>query len=399
MLPSLFAALTMLSVGRSAQAIMFETRRQFQACPELKLEENKGKKLKGSDGETYPDSAKCVKIATDSAIREMVIPGTLAVFMPVIVGYILSQKGLAGLLMGSLSSGFMVGWGQCGDRMTVWAMYCTETNRSFSLSLSLFLSPSLSLSLSPSPPPPPPPPLSLFLFPPSFFSFSPLPAQLGITMNNAGGAWDNSKKWVEKGGLMAALDLPKADAGKGSDMHTAVVVGDTVGDPFKDTSGPALNILIKLMTIVSLVCAPAFNKVNPAVNGVVADWTTMGVVIGVVIMVVIFGILYFINNMFNADHQKMVDELAEAAKELARQQQKAKADKAAAADAAEASGEAAAENGEAAAENGEAAAENGDADAKKDDGEVAANGDSNGAVSTEDVKAEVAANEVAPKEE
>ena len=315
MLPSLFAALTMLSVGRSAQAIMFETRRQFQACPDLKLEENKGKKLKGSDGETYPDSAKCVKIATDSAIREMVIPGTLAVFMPVIVGYILSQKGLAGLLMGSLSSGFM----------------------------------------------------------------------LGITMNNAGGAWDNSKKWVEKGGLMAALELEKAEAGKGSDMHKAVVVGDTVGDPFKDTSGPALNILIKLMTIVSLVCAPAFNKTNPAVNGEVQDWTVMGVVIGLVIMVVIFGLLYFVNAKFNADHQEMVDELAEAAKILAKDQKEAAEKAAAAAAAAEGeNGEVAAEDGEAAAENGEAAAENGEAAAE------------NGAVSTEDVKAEVASDEVAP---
>ena len=108
MLPSLFAALTMLSVGRSAQAIMFETRRQFQACPDLKLEENKGKQLKGSDGKMYPDSAKCVEIATASAIKEMVVPGVLAVFTPVVVGFLLTQKGLAGLLMGALSSGFMV---------------------------------------------------------------------------------------------------------------------------------------------------------------------------------------------------------------------------------------------------------------------------------------------------
>merc|ERR1712065_117762 len=122
----------------------------------------------------------------------MAIPGGLAVFMPPIVGFVLGSKGLAGMLIGSLSSGFL----------------------------------------------------------------------LAIMMSNAGGAWDNAKKYVEKDNLGPGK-------GKRSENHKAVVVGDTVGDPFKDTSGPALNILIKLMTIVSLVLAPAFNRVNP---GAVQQW-------------------------------------------------------------------------------------------------------------------------------
>jgi K(+)-stimulated pyrophosphate-energized sodium pump len=162
-----FAALTMKSVGRAAQAMIVEVRRQFAEIPGLR---------EGKEG-VKPDAARCVDISTAAALREMIIPGALAVVLPLVVGY-LSVEALGGLLAGALATGFM----------------------------------------------------------------------LAIFMANAGGAWDNAKKYIEAGNF----------GGKGSDNHKAAVTGDTVGDPFKDTSGPAMNILIKVMTIVSLVFAPAF---------------------------------------------------------------------------------------------------------------------------------------------
>jgi len=162
-----FAALTMKSVGRAAQAMIVEVRRQFAEIPGLR---------EGREG-VKPDAARCVDISTQAALREMVLPGALAVVLPLLVGFF-SVRALGGLLAGALATGFL----------------------------------------------------------------------LAIFMANAGGAWDNAKKYIEAGNL----------GGKGSDNHKAAVVGDTVGDPFKDTSGPAMNILIKVMTIVSLVFAPAF---------------------------------------------------------------------------------------------------------------------------------------------
>ncbi|MCB0078801.1 MAG: sodium-translocating pyrophosphatase, partial [Anaerolineales bacterium] len=166
MLPYLFAALTMTAVGKSAMAMVEEARRQFREIPGL------------MEGENDPDYRTCVEISTQAALREMVLPGVLAVVVPVAVGFILGAEALAGLLIGATASGFM----------------------------------------------------------------------LAVMMANAGGAWDNAKKWIETGVM----------GGKGSANHKAAVVGDTVGDPFKDTSGPALNILIKLMSIVALVFAPLF---------------------------------------------------------------------------------------------------------------------------------------------
>ncbi len=168
MLPYLFAALTMTAVGKAAFQIVQEVRRQFREIPGL------------MEGTGTPDYKACVGISTESALREMVLPGALAVVVPLAVGFILGKEALAGLLVGAISSGFV----------------------------------------------------------------------LAVMMANAGGAWDNAKKWIETGEL----------GGKGSDAHKAAVVGDTVGDPFKDTSGPALNILIKLMSIVSLVFASAFGN-------------------------------------------------------------------------------------------------------------------------------------------
>ncbi|MBA2318986.1 MAG: sodium-translocating pyrophosphatase [Euzebyales bacterium] len=167
MLPFLFAALTMNAVGRAANQMISEVRRQFREIPGLR---------EGKEG-VVPEYAKCVDISTGAALKEMVLPGSLAVIVPLVVGFI-SVDALGGLLAGVLVTGFAI----------------------------------------------------------------------AIYMANAGGAWDNAKKSIE-GGLYG---------GKGSDAHKAAVVGDTVGDPFKDTSGPSMNILIKLMSIVSLVLAPWF---------------------------------------------------------------------------------------------------------------------------------------------
>ena len=170
MLPFFIAALTMTAVGRAAQEMVEEVRRQFRQNPGI---------MQGSE---KPDSARCVAISTDAALREMILPGVTAIFSPVIVGYFLGVEALGGLLAGATVTGVL----------------------------------------------------------------------MALFMANAGGAWDNAKKLIEGG----------AYGGKGSDAHKAAVVGDTVGDPFKDTSGPSLNILIKLMSVVSLVLAPWFVKVH-----------------------------------------------------------------------------------------------------------------------------------------
>ncbi|MEE0741765.1 MAG: sodium-translocating pyrophosphatase [Emergencia sp.] len=166
MLPFLFSAMTMNSVGRAANQMIEEVRRQFR--------EDKGI----MEGTSKPDYAKCVDISTGAALKEMVVPGLMAIIAPLAVGFILGAEALAGMLGGALSSGVL----------------------------------------------------------------------LAIMMSNAGGAWDNAKKYIEEGNY----------GGKGSEPHKAAVVGDTVGDPFKDTSGPSINILIKLMTIVAVVFAPMF---------------------------------------------------------------------------------------------------------------------------------------------
>merc|ERR1719284_1990321 len=166
-LPYIFAALTMMAVGRSATRMIGEVRRQFE-------EYNLLAKRPGAIGK--PDYTKCVEISTEASLWEMIIPGTLAVCAPLICGFFLGAEALGGMLVGGITSGFM----------------------------------------------------------------------LAVYMANAGGAWDNAKKYIEANGLGEGK-------GKKSDNHKAAVVGDTIGDPFKDTSGPALNILIKLMTMISLV--------------------------------------------------------------------------------------------------------------------------------------------------
>ncbi len=168
MLPFVFSAFTMNSVGKAANEMIQEVRRQFH--------EDKGI----MEGTSKPNYSRCVEISTSAALKEMIIPGLMAIVVPVVVGFVLGSSALGGMLAGALASGVL----------------------------------------------------------------------LAIMMANAGGAWDNAKKFVEEGNY----------GGKGSETHKATVVGDTVGDPFKDTSGPSINILIKLMTIVSLVFAPLFGS-------------------------------------------------------------------------------------------------------------------------------------------
>mmetsp|Transcript_8223 Transcript_8223/g.13297 ORF Transcript_8223/g.13297 Transcript_8223/m.13297 type:complete len:796 (-) Transcript_8223:65-2452(-) len=168
MLPYWFSAMTMKSVGIAAQAMVVEVRRQFREIEGI------------MEGRTKPDYERCVQISTKASLREMIAPGALVMFSPILTGYLFGVHALAGLLAGSLVSS----------------------------------------------------------------------VQMALSSSNTGGAWDNAKKYIEAGHL----------GGKGSDCHKAAVVGDTVGDPLKDTSGPALNILMKLMAIISLVFASSFAK-------------------------------------------------------------------------------------------------------------------------------------------
>jgi len=180
MLPYMFAALTMVSVGKAAAEIITEVRRQFREIPGLKaciIKASEGLEILPEE-DVEPDSDKCVAISTLSSVREMIAPGAYAVLAPLVIGFLVGPRCLLGLLTGAIASGCMV----------------------------------------------------------------------AVMMSNAGGAWDNGKKLCEK------LGIKKTDQGK------ACIVGDTVGDPFKDTSGPALNILIKLMSMVSLTVAPLLGK-------------------------------------------------------------------------------------------------------------------------------------------
>jgi K(+)-stimulated pyrophosphate-energized sodium pump len=166
LMPFLFSALALEAVGKAAYSIVNEVRRQF-------------KEIKGlMEGKAKPDYNKCIEISAHAAIVKMILPGSLAIIVPLLVGFLLGPEALGGLLAGSIASGFL----------------------------------------------------------------------LAVMMANVGGAWDNAKKYIEEGNF----------GGKGSDTHKASIVGDTVGDPFKDTAGPSLNILIKLMSIVALVFAPLF---------------------------------------------------------------------------------------------------------------------------------------------
>jgi len=217
-----FAALTMLSVRKSAEEIILEVREQFAANPALLV----------PDSTERPDYTKCIKISTTSSIKEMVLPGVLAILAPVTIGFLVGPRCLAGLLTGSIASGFM----------------------------------------------------------------------MAVMMSNAGGAWDNAKKYLE-------IEL-KA---KNTEEHKSAVVGDTVGDPFKDTSGPALNILIKLMSMVSLVIAPLLDT---------ADWGTYQ--FGFIPLVIMLILIVVVKKMFwdgfeqsIADRHERINKLKEENKKKA----------------------------------------------------------------------------------
>ena len=201
MLPMVFAALTMLSVRKAAEEIIIEVRDQFATNPALLIPGNT----------EQPDYEKCIRISTESSLKEMVLPGVMAILCPVTIGFLVGPRCLAGLLTGSISSGFM----------------------------------------------------------------------MAVMMSNAGGAWDNAKKYME-------IEM-KA---KKTDQHKATVVGDTVGDPFKDTSGPALNILIKLMSMVSLVIAPLLSP---------EDWGTYQY--GFIPLVVLIITSFVVYKLFWADFE------------------------------------------------------------------------------------------------
>ena len=170
MLPYLFSALTIGSVGRAANKMVDEVRAQYEAHPEI------------LEGKMAPDYNRCIDISTKASLREMIVPGLIVLISPVVAGFILGSEGLGGLLIGGLVSAIM----------------------------------------------------------------------LAVFMANAGGAWDNAKKYVEAGNF----------GGKGSDTHKAAITGDTVGDPFKDTAGPAMDILIKLMSVISLVLVPVLANIT-----------------------------------------------------------------------------------------------------------------------------------------
>jgi len=202
MLPFVFSALSMNAVGKAAMAMIQEVRRQFKEIPELKAALNVMRKYDSDMSKATPEDRaifdkadglaeyqKCVAISTDASIREMILPGVLAIVSPVLVGFLGGAEMLGGLLAGVTVTGVL----------------------------------------------------------------------MAIFQSNAGGAWDNAKKMIEDGVVIDGVEY-----GKGSEVHKAAVVGDTVGDPFKDTSGPSLNILLKLMSVVALVIAPSLNTTNVA---------------------------------------------------------------------------------------------------------------------------------------
>jgi Na+/H+-translocating membrane pyrophosphatase len=178
MLPYLFSAFTIRSVGKAAFGMVEEVRRQLRADPGILL------------GTSEPDYNACIRISTRASLIEMIAPGCLVIFSPLLLGFIFGPQILAGFLPGAIVSG----------------------------------------------------------------------VQLAISAANTGGAWDNAKKYIESG---AMIGEDGQSVKKGSDIHKAAVVGDTVGDPLKDTSGPALNILIKLMAILSLIFASKFADLHP----------------------------------------------------------------------------------------------------------------------------------------
>ena len=180
LMPFVIAALTMKAVGRAADKMVVEIRRQFKEIVGL------------LEGKAKPDTKTCVDIVTKGALKEMILPGLLAVIVPLLIGLFLGTETLGGFLAGATATGVL----------------------------------------------------------------------LGIMMANGGAAWDNSKKWIEEGNL----------GGKGTSTHAAAVVGDTVGDPFKDTTGPSMNILIKLMSVVSLVFAPVFVKYSSEIGSLAANF-------------------------------------------------------------------------------------------------------------------------------
>merc|ERR1711968_227946 len=214
----------MLAVGRAAEDMIANVCEQYSGEWKDAPAEHKGmsnedalmKRLKA------PDHESCIKISTSASIREMLIPGAMAVFAPLTIGFLFGSLGLCGMLLGSIASGYL----------------------------------------------------------------------MGVMTSNAGGAWDNAKKYVEAGLILGPDGKPSERHKKGSDTHKNVVAGDTVGDPFKDTSGPALNCLIKLMTLFAFVFATAFPR------SVTADDYSPKFVVGIVLIVLFVCEIFLVSKFF-----------------------------------------------------------------------------------------------------
>merc|ERR1711907_551761 len=214
MLPYIFVALTMLAVGRAAEDMIAEVQTQYSGTDKATGKPNEEVLMSGAK---RPDHDACIAISTKASIREMLIPGAMAVFAPLTIGFLFGSLGLCGMLLGAIASGYL----------------------------------------------------------------------MGVMTSNAGGAWDNAKKYVEAGFILGPDGKPSEKHKKGTDTHKNVVAGDTVGDPFKDTSGPALNCLIKLMTLFAFVFATVFPKSVTATD--YADkWFIGLIIIGVGILLVVF---------------------------------------------------------------------------------------------------------------
>merc|ERR1711968_201197 len=226
MLPYIFVALTMLAVGRAAEDMIAEVQTQYSGTDKATGKPNEEVLMSGAK---RPDHDACIAISTKASIREMLIPGAMAVFAPLTIGFLFGSLGLCGMLLGAIASGYL----------------------------------------------------------------------MGVMTSNAGGAWDNAKKYVEAGFILGPDGKPSEKHKKGTDTHKNVVAGDTVGDPFKDTSGPALNCLIKLMTLFAFVFATVFPK-SVTSKDYKDKWF-----ISLIILAFGFGLICFVNCYFKKPEDLM----------------------------------------------------------------------------------------------
>ncbi len=293
-LPMIFAALTMLSVDRGARAIITEVRLQFSTAPLLM----RGHLTQMVDGHLYPDSTRCVKIATEAAIQEMVLPGVVSVFLPVGVGFILGPKGMCGVLAGALGGCFMLALtmataGGAWDNAKKWATKCGEDGEPVDMCAE-------------------PEGLPAMRHGHTFSTYGIKKASLFQEIYEHHGI----EALVKDPALVASFNTPEGLKRLQDSLtelyhkkHSATVVGDTVGDPFKDTSGPSLNVLIKTMTMMALVLAPFYKS-----QGEFAGFGTTGSTIGSITLAVVGTFAYFLVSHFRKINAKKHAEAVKAKK-------------------------------------------------------------------------------------